>query len=300
MHSQYVWHTHRLLSEASFEQFTTQDLHRPRPQIIHQLFMQQHGIYQACFRVRDHLPSRDAASRALFRSQSGTHAGGWLAAIPAEPYAQLPPDLVLLALRRRLRLPLPSTSSAVDGSLRLRLGRAWALVLREAVGPEGRVVAAVAGAHDRRLRTRYGSAAMPRDSTSARPTAEAGTVYGTGSRRATTLGPPSPTMCLRRTSWLLRRPPAQTLLKAIMGRVGSNENELQLRRWLDVGGHLGSFAIYAKLMGAAEVQTQPSHNISLACLNNSPYPIIQSARCPAMSPIPIADHFSGGTRLVLN
>ena len=28
--------------------------------------------------------------------------------------------------------------------------------------------------------------------------------------------------------------------------------EVSLRRWLDLGGHIGSFAVYAKLMGASE------------------------------------------------
>ncbi|CAE7207769.1 unnamed protein product [Symbiodinium necroappetens] len=42
-------------------------------------------------------------------SQSGPHAGMWLAAIPSDAASTLPPDLMHVALRRRLRLPLPLT-----------------------------------------------------------------------------------------------------------------------------------------------------------------------------------------------
>ena len=47
------------------------------------------------------------ASRAMLRSQAGPHAGAWLTAIPSDPHTSLAPDVVQIALRRRLRLPLP-------------------------------------------------------------------------------------------------------------------------------------------------------------------------------------------------
>ena len=105
------------------------------------------------------------AARALVRSQSGPHAGSWLAAIPAEPATTLAPQAMQLALRRRLRMPLPichgrcgpthGCGAQVDrlgdhalacprtGLLARRaqvVERAWARVAREAVGAEGQVV----------------------------------------------------------------------------------------------------------------------------------------------------------------
>ena len=53
------------------------------------------------------LPALCPASRALLRSQSGTHAGAWLTITPCEPAMTLEPQAMQLALRRRLRLPLP-------------------------------------------------------------------------------------------------------------------------------------------------------------------------------------------------
>ena len=105
--------------------------------------------------------------RALLRSQAGPHAGVWLAAIPTHPATTLPPNLMHLALRRRMRLPLPLTRARCGGDgapgcgavvdnlgdhvlacprtgLLARRGfvleRAWIHVVREAIGPEGRVV----------------------------------------------------------------------------------------------------------------------------------------------------------------
>ena len=48
-----------------------------------------------------------ADARALLRSQSGAYAGEWLRAIPADAGSTLAPPEMLIALRRRLRLPLP-------------------------------------------------------------------------------------------------------------------------------------------------------------------------------------------------
>ena len=53
------------------------------------------------------LPSLTPDRRALLRSQSGPHAGAWLTAIPGEPATTLSPPVMQVALRRRLRLPLP-------------------------------------------------------------------------------------------------------------------------------------------------------------------------------------------------
>ena len=53
------------------------------------------------------LPAMTPSARALVRSQAGPHAGSWLTAIPAEPATTLTPQAMQLALRRRLRMPLP-------------------------------------------------------------------------------------------------------------------------------------------------------------------------------------------------
>ena len=117
------------------------------------------------YRDRVLLPSLQPASRALLRSQSGPHGGAWLAAVPSEPALTLAPQTMQLALRRRLRLPLPlcpnrcgprpGCGQRVDaygdhalacprtGLLARRakiVERAWVRVAREAVGPDGQVV----------------------------------------------------------------------------------------------------------------------------------------------------------------
>ena len=112
------------------------------------------------------LPSLSPSACALLRSQSGPQAGAWLTAIPSEPACALPPQAMLLALRRRLRLPLPLCASRcgppgcggeVDAfgdhalactrtgliARRAKIAeRAWVRerVAREAVGPDGQVV----------------------------------------------------------------------------------------------------------------------------------------------------------------
>ena len=100
------------------------------------------------------LPSLPLSSRALLRSQAGPHAGAWLTAIPCRH------KRCKIASRRRLRLPLPFSSSrcgpnpgcggAMDpygdhalacprkGLLARRakvIERAWVRMAREAVGP---------------------------------------------------------------------------------------------------------------------------------------------------------------------
>ena len=117
------------------------------------------------YRDRVLLPSLQPASRALLRSQSGPQGGAWLAAVPSEPALTLAPQTMQLALRRRLRLPLPlcpnrcgprpGCGQRVDaygdhalacprtGLLARRakiVERAWVRVAREAVGPDGQVV----------------------------------------------------------------------------------------------------------------------------------------------------------------
>ena len=117
------------------------------------------------YRDRVVLPTLPPDHRAMLRSQSGPHAGSWLAAIPGEAATTLSPEAMQVALRRRLRLPLPIASGRcgpspgcggpVDllgdhalacprtGLLARRakvVERAWIRVAREAVGPEGHIV----------------------------------------------------------------------------------------------------------------------------------------------------------------
>ena len=111
------------------------------------------------------LPAMLPDARARVRSQSRPHAGSWLTAIPAEPATTLAPQAMQLALRHRLRMPLPlchgkcgpapSCGAQVDrlgdhalacprtGLLARRakvVERVWARAAREAVGAEGQVV----------------------------------------------------------------------------------------------------------------------------------------------------------------
>ena len=127
---------------------------------------QRHAVlaHHTSFREPVLLPALAPAARALLHSQSGPHAGIWLAAIPSDAASTLAPDLMHVAMRRRLRLPLPLTAlhcgaegrhgcgAEVDAygdyhlacprtGLLPRRGfvveRAWVQVAREAVGPEG-------------------------------------------------------------------------------------------------------------------------------------------------------------------
>lgn len=125
-------------------------------------------VAHTSYRETHLLPHLTAAEQALLRSQSGPQAGAWLTAIPSDPGTILPPHLMHIALRRRLRLPLAVTAarcgqgargfgcgSVLDpygdhalacprtGLLARRahiLEQAWIRVAREAVGPEGRVI----------------------------------------------------------------------------------------------------------------------------------------------------------------
>ncbi|CAE7567426.1 unnamed protein product [Symbiodinium necroappetens] len=130
---------------------------------------QRHAVLAplTSFRERVLLPTLTPAARALLHSQSGPHARMWLAAIPSDVASTLKPDLMHVALRRRLRLPLPLTGRCCGAQGRHGCGaqvdaygdhhlacprkgllprrgfvveRAWVQVAREAVSPEGRVV----------------------------------------------------------------------------------------------------------------------------------------------------------------
>ena len=50
-------------------------------------------------------------------------------------------------------------------------------------------------------------------------------------------------------------------LVSAMGFLGIVSLEVSLGRWLDVGGHIGSFAVYAKLIGAAEASESSAQGL---------------------------------------
>ena len=123
-------------------------------------------IRHSHFRDRVLLPSLPPSLTALLRSQAGAQAGAWLTAIPADVSTALSPGSMQVALRRRMRLPLPIAPNRCRGEgpgcggvadafgdhalacprtglLARRakvVERAWVRVAREAVGPEGQVV----------------------------------------------------------------------------------------------------------------------------------------------------------------
>ena len=120
--------------------------------------------YHACsareqnFSERVVLPSSSSSRRAMLLSQAGPGAGRWLTAIPYDPATTLRPLRMQVALRRRLRWPLPLgprrcggtgcrheldpmgdhwASCMRTGRVRRRarpLERAWARIFREAGG----------------------------------------------------------------------------------------------------------------------------------------------------------------------
>ena len=53
--------------------------------------------------------------RAMLLSQSGPNAGKWLSAIPRDPSTTIRPSRMQVALRRRLRMPLPLAPRKCDG-----------------------------------------------------------------------------------------------------------------------------------------------------------------------------------------
>ncbi len=67
-------------------------------------------------------PASDASRRAMMLSQAGPSASRWLTALPTSAGATLEPIRVQVALRRRLRWPLPVGAGACSGrSCRRRL-----------------------------------------------------------------------------------------------------------------------------------------------------------------------------------
>lgn len=125
-------------------------------------------VLHTAHRAREVMPTLPEAEQALLRSQSGPHAAAWLTAIPTDPGTTLSPEEMQVALRRRLRLPLPLASRHCGGDRGYGCGApsdpfgdhatachrtgllarraklvelAWLRVAREAVGAEGRVIA---------------------------------------------------------------------------------------------------------------------------------------------------------------
>ena len=87
---------------------------RPAPEDEPELGEWRHGWqFYACSRrnhyFREHvlLPSLGSPQRALLRSASGPQAGAWLQTLPTCSGTRMDPALFQIALRRRLRMPLP-------------------------------------------------------------------------------------------------------------------------------------------------------------------------------------------------
>ena len=59
------------------------------------------------YRDRVLMRALSLSSQAMPRSQAGPRAGVWLTAIPCKPATTMPPQAMQIALRRRLRLPVP-------------------------------------------------------------------------------------------------------------------------------------------------------------------------------------------------
>ena len=68
-----------------------------------QVYDQEHNVLLAQF---------EPGQRALLRSQAGVGAGDWLLAVPSSDWLKLSDSLFLLALRRRMFLPMPLARSA--------------------------------------------------------------------------------------------------------------------------------------------------------------------------------------------
>ena len=90
---------------------------RPAPEDEPELGEWRHGWqFYACSRrnhyFREHvlLPSLGSPQRALLRSASGPQAGAWLQTLPTCSGTRMDPALFQIALRRRLRMPLPLVS----------------------------------------------------------------------------------------------------------------------------------------------------------------------------------------------
>ena len=85
---------------------------------------------ETCFLERVVRPASDAARCALLRSQAGPSAARWLTAVPCKREFSLSPIRMQVALRRRLRWPLPGAPSKCNGlhcrGCMDRLGDHWA------------------------------------------------------------------------------------------------------------------------------------------------------------------------------
>ena len=82
---------------------------RYRPFATAYLGAQMHALRIHTEHDRDRvlMPALSLSSQAMLRLQAGPHAGAWLTAIPCEPATTMPLPAMQIALRRRLRLPLP-------------------------------------------------------------------------------------------------------------------------------------------------------------------------------------------------
>lgn len=67
---------------------------------------QTSSVREHHFRARQLMPRLSRPSRALLRSCSGPGAGQWLATLPVSPQTTMTSQLLQVALRRRLRIPL--------------------------------------------------------------------------------------------------------------------------------------------------------------------------------------------------
>ena len=67
------------------------------------------------FREQVLLPAIWPSDRALLCSRAGPHAGAWLAAIPADPATTFAPEILHLAPRRQMHLPLPLARARCAG-----------------------------------------------------------------------------------------------------------------------------------------------------------------------------------------
>ena len=94
--------------EASCEEADDHDLHRAEPGEWGKGW-QRHtsSVRNQHFREHVLMPSLSPSNAAMLRSGSGPRAAEWLTALPTSPGTQMAPARFQVALRRRLRLPLP-------------------------------------------------------------------------------------------------------------------------------------------------------------------------------------------------
>ena len=73
------------------------------------------SFVETTFREREIMPAMEPSRQALLRSQSGPGAAAWLATRPTERALTLRPVRMQVALRRRLRWPLPLCAAQCNG-----------------------------------------------------------------------------------------------------------------------------------------------------------------------------------------